>query len=303
MKELLQRSKYFLRRYPELEGWLNYKPVYEERYERFLMQLVKTDDGEIMLDNGCGNGRFSLAMAGEGAQVVSLDINKKMIETVNERRRRQGLVDKINPIRGDIQSLPFRDEVFDKVVVVHNLWYIPEYELAVMEMLRVVRAGGEIIADQTNLLYPPFLLGKIVGMIQKRPVALCRTAKEFLRPFAKHPIQVFSIEATSFCKSLLLLTRPLNKLTELFLSLGEIDFHIMPELRPLALRFTIKCVKLGSLEYSKPSSPAALIVSHRTIPTNWRKIVIDFRNKLYELLNHYTTRGTWFKKNEMLSEV
>lgn len=209
------------------------------------MQLIKTDDGEMILDNGCGNGRFSWAMAGEGAQVVSLDVNKRAVETVNERRRRQGFVDKINPIRGDIQNLPFRDEAFDKVLTVHNLWYIPEYELAAMEMLRVVRAGGEIIADQLNSLYPLFLLEKIAGMIHKKPLALYRTAKEFLRPFAKHPIQVFSIVATSFCKSLLLLTSPLNKLIKLLGSLGDIDFHIMPELRPLALRFVVVVARGG----------------------------------------------------------
>ena len=88
-------SSYFLGGYQELIGWLQYESVHKNQYDDFLMKLIMPVENKLILDDGCGNGRFSLSMAAFGADVVSLDINKRMAEEVNRKKYSENLVDKV----------------------------------------------------------------------------------------------------------------------------------------------------------------------------------------------------------------
>jgi len=49
-------------------------------------------------------------------------------------------------IAGDAQWLPFADASFDCILAMHMLYHVPDRDLAIAEMRRVLRPGGVLLA-------------------------------------------------------------------------------------------------------------------------------------------------------------
>jgi ubiquinone/menaquinone biosynthesis C-methylase UbiE len=66
------------------------------------------------LDLGCGMGYYSIAMAkmvGPSGRVVSVDLQRKMLEVMQKRAARKGVSDRIEPVRASHGDIRFRGEV------------------------------------------------------------------------------------------------------------------------------------------------------------------------------------------------
>lgn len=196
-------SKYFTNR--KFVNWLEYEDP-KEGYNLQVISFLNPRKSESILDNGCGNGRFSLEMADKGAKVVSLDVNKFMVQTVKRRAIDRELNQEIDVIIADSQNLPLRDRLFDKVLCVHNLWYIPLYHKAVNEMLRVTKDGGRLIVDQISerihtrhiWIHGVFYgIHRLIAILSKvgREITpeFFRAPEQFLIPFANYSTRFYSI--------------------------------------------------------------------------------------------------------------
>lgn len=192
-------SKYFINNVSK--HWLSYD--ISEGYDFQVLELLHPKKKELILDNGCGNGRFSLGIASKGAKVVSLDINKIMVKNT-KRKLIKGEFRKVADVMvADCQSLPFKNGIFDKVLCVHNLHYIPSCGTAVAEMLRTVKIGGTVIVDQlSEKLFARraktrffWELRRIMSRIfgQKAPPEFLRTSNQFSHLFIRHTTQFYSV--------------------------------------------------------------------------------------------------------------
>jgi ubiquinone/menaquinone biosynthesis C-methylase UbiE len=148
------------------------------------------------LDNGTGNGRFASELASKGCDVVALDINLTLTKAA-----RQNTIENrsVHVILADMTNLPFSHHCFDKIICVHNLWYVPGYEKAIYEMRRVLRQGGILVADHLNLFDPAmyrrmaFYTILVLALAKKRIADIGRTSKALLRPFQGAKFQVWSV--------------------------------------------------------------------------------------------------------------
>ena len=188
-------SRYFLGDHGSLSGWIAYQT---DDYSALIMNLLYPKQNELILDNGAGNGRFSIAMAENGARVISLDINKRILRSAAESLKQKRLNDRAELILGDIQNLPFKDDVFDRVLCVHNLWYVSDYKKAVDEMFRTLKNEGKVIADHLNLfnrhVFSGGLIYAIVKIFRRNPTPLfLRTPQQILSPFTAFETEVFSL--------------------------------------------------------------------------------------------------------------
>ena len=132
-----------------MQHWLGYT---SDTYLHFLIGQLQPEENETILDNGCGNGRFSITLGQEGARVVALDLNLSLLKKTAVRAHEEKLNRRIEFILADMQNLPFKAGVFDKILCAHNLWYVPNYRIAAKEMLRTLRKNGEIVLDHLNVL-------------------------------------------------------------------------------------------------------------------------------------------------------
>jgi ubiquinone/menaquinone biosynthesis C-methylase UbiE len=102
---------------------------------KFLFDYTKA--GEKILDLGCGNGRFSQYL--EETDYVGIDFSEGMISEARKRFPKKTF------FIGDLLSLPFKEECFDKIYSIAVIHHLPShgYRLqALAEIKRVLKKEG-----------------------------------------------------------------------------------------------------------------------------------------------------------------
>jgi SAM-dependent methyltransferase len=122
------------------EGDLNRELLLDPVLLEWLEPLPKG----LILDIGCGEGRFSRKMTGPGSTVIGLDPVVALAETAH---RKGGLF-----LVGDGEKLPFPSERFDLALSYLVLLDIPDYRAAIREMARVLKPGGHALIANVNPL-------------------------------------------------------------------------------------------------------------------------------------------------------
>ena len=121
-----------------------------KHYElELILDLLGPRPGELILDAGCGTGVFTAGIIMSGAHVTGLDISRPMLKQAGNK-----LGSTFAMVRGDILTLPFRDNCFDKVVSITALEFIMDARTAIAELFRVTKGGGEIVIATLNSLSP-----------------------------------------------------------------------------------------------------------------------------------------------------
>jgi ubiquinone/menaquinone biosynthesis C-methylase UbiE len=101
-------------------------------------------EGDRVIDVGCGTGGLSLALVSvaEVGSVVGVDLSEVYLEDAERKN-----VDKrLTFEKGDATALPFSDNSFDKAMSMLVLQFVPDADIAIDEMRRVVRSGGVVSA-------------------------------------------------------------------------------------------------------------------------------------------------------------
>jgi ubiquinone/menaquinone biosynthesis C-methylase UbiE len=97
------------------------------------------------LEVGAGTGFFSLNLkqAGVLGEVHVTDLSPGMVEAARRNARRLGFA--VEGRVADAERLPYDDDTFDVVVGHAVIHHIPDVELALREMLRVLKPGGRFV--------------------------------------------------------------------------------------------------------------------------------------------------------------
>lgn len=105
--------------------------------------------GLDVLDMGCGEGAYVVALAEAGANAHGVEFEAAKVEGL---RRRHPDFDSV--VQGDIENLPFEDGSFDLVLLNEVLEHVPHQERALGEARRVLRPDGRLVILSPNRLYP-----------------------------------------------------------------------------------------------------------------------------------------------------
>jgi SAM-dependent methyltransferase len=136
------------------EGWAHFAP-FEAHTTPCAAELVKragVRPGQRVLDVACGTGVVSVTAARLGAQVTGLDLTPVLLERARENARIAGV--QIDWHEGDAEQLPFGEATFDVVLSQFGHIFAPRPEVAIGEMLRVLKPGGTIAFST----WPPELI-------------------------------------------------------------------------------------------------------------------------------------------------
>ena len=117
---------------------------YYRRYVNFVTEHLPKQPARV-LDIGCGAGWSTLMMREAGHDAHGLDLYP------SDRVEVRAFAD-IPYTQGDAQHLPFADATFDAVAMYQVLEHVPEPELALREIMRVLRPGGRLVVVGPNLL-------------------------------------------------------------------------------------------------------------------------------------------------------
>ncbi len=142
-------------------GWAHFAP-FEAITTPCAARLVKragVRSGQLVLDAACGTGVVSVTAARLGARVTGLDLTPELLERARENARIAGV--EIHWHEGDVEKLPVGDKTFDFVLSEFGHIFAPRPEVAIGEMLRVLKPGGTIAFST----WPPELfVGKMFAL-------------------------------------------------------------------------------------------------------------------------------------------
>jgi len=131
--------------------WVDEGP-YFRAHSQFWFEAIKGISCDVILDLGCGRGRFTVPLAKIGEKIIAADLNHRMLRLVKERAHTYSIVDKIDCVVCDGQYLPFKDEAFDLVNFIGTLIHIPDQQKTLNEIAHVVKREGYVAIDHTNYL-------------------------------------------------------------------------------------------------------------------------------------------------------
>jgi ubiquinone/menaquinone biosynthesis C-methylase UbiE len=134
-----------------MQEWLPYDSV-ADTYERVhaprfaepardLVAMAEPPEGGAVLDVGTGTGvaaGFAGEAIGPSGCAVGVDLSEPMMARGTKARPRVAFVEAAG------EGLPFRDQSFDAVVGNFVISHVPDYEVTLASLKRVVKLGGKV---------------------------------------------------------------------------------------------------------------------------------------------------------------
>jgi SAM-dependent methyltransferase len=146
------------------QGWAHFSPLEALTIPQAarLVRHAKVRSGDKLLDVGCGTGVVAITAAKLGAQVTALDLTPELLERARENARISQV--SVEWHEGDAENLPFDDASFDVVTSQFGHIFAPRPEVAIAELLRVLKPGGTLAFSS----WPPELyVGRSFVLIGK----------------------------------------------------------------------------------------------------------------------------------------
>ena len=115
-----------------------------------LLDLRSTDD---VLEVGFGHGATiaRVAAAVSGGRVSGVDPSPEMCAMASRRNRRAIEAGRVALRQASVEDLPFPVASFDKVLLVHTVYFWPDLAPVFVEIARVLRpAGRVVVAHRTD---------------------------------------------------------------------------------------------------------------------------------------------------------
>lgn len=145
-------------------GWAHFAPLQALTTEPAaqLVRFAGIRSGDRVLDVACGTGVVAVTAARRGATVTGLDLTPELIDVARDNAR-LGAVE-VDWREGDVESLPFAADSYDVVVSQFGHMFAPRPDVAIGEMLRVLKPGGTIAFST----WPPELFtGRMFALTTK----------------------------------------------------------------------------------------------------------------------------------------
>lgn len=96
-----------------------------------------------VLELGCGPGYYSAEVARNisNGKLTLVDIQQEMLDMAKKRLDSLG-ISNVTYVQADATALPFENENFDVVYLIAMLGEVPDKEMCIRELHRVLRTGG-----------------------------------------------------------------------------------------------------------------------------------------------------------------
>ncbi|WP_447979446.1 class I SAM-dependent methyltransferase [Candidatus Nitrospira bockiana] len=114
------------------------------------LRLLQVEPGQRILDAGCGDGRIVYELTRKGCRVFGRDVSERAIAFA------ELLVPAADVKRGDLRSLEFPDNFFDRILLFGVLEHlpVPDMKNVLRELQRVARPGGRIAVLVPSTVVP-----------------------------------------------------------------------------------------------------------------------------------------------------
>ena len=127
---------------------------------RALSRIFDREGVRDVLDIACGTGDFSLEIARrlpEGGHVTGLDLSRGMLDVMDAKVSAAGMEGLISAAQGDSEQMDFASDSFDCATIGFGIRNFENREVALKEILRVLRPGGSLVILELSVPSTPVL--------------------------------------------------------------------------------------------------------------------------------------------------
>jgi len=110
--------------------------------------------GGAALDLGCGPGVLLPSLLERCSSVAAVDVSPEMLERARTAIAGRPGADRVSISLGSADAIPFGDRSFDVVTCIGVISYWPNTEKGLAEVARVLRPGGTLILQASNIVAP-----------------------------------------------------------------------------------------------------------------------------------------------------
>jgi SAM-dependent methyltransferase len=157
--------------------------------------------GDRVLDLGCGSGthfEWIAQLIGPEGSIVGYDPDDENLKLAADRIAGKAYAGRVELHNGPIDKLPFSDGEFDAVWCAGTLQYEPDPVASIGEMVRVVRPGGRVAAQDVemhSMLLGPVPDDLLLALKGSLPAGLTGHDGEFVDWFIGHKLRGYFLEA------------------------------------------------------------------------------------------------------------
>lgn len=163
------------------------QPISRKRFLHSTGWSAEVLEGKMVLDIGCGAGRFAEIALSLGAIVVAVDYST----AVDACWQNLGDHPNLNVVQADLYALPFRPATFDYIYSLGVLQHTPDVKRSLQVLPSSLKPGGELVVDSylkrwLNIFKPkywlrPFTAGmspnRIFSLVQRSVPTLLYISK------------------------------------------------------------------------------------------------------------------------------
>jgi ubiquinone/menaquinone biosynthesis C-methylase UbiE len=131
-------------------------PALDTPWHRLVQDALRPAEdvnGRVILEIACGRGELAqwCAATAHPALLIAADFS---LHAVRLARRRAGGAPAVRFLQADAQSIPLPAASVDTVICCETIEHVPEPQVAVRELARVLRPGGRLYLTTPNYLGP-----------------------------------------------------------------------------------------------------------------------------------------------------
>jgi ubiquinone/menaquinone biosynthesis C-methylase UbiE len=111
------------------------------------IELLEIAPMDSILEIGFGAGRAIQHMAAQArrGKVSGIDLSSTMVQTARLRNAWAVQAGRVVLQQGDLMSLPFENEQFDKILSIHTFYFWPDKMRGISEIRRTLKTGGKLV--------------------------------------------------------------------------------------------------------------------------------------------------------------
>lgn len=120
----------------------------DKTWRKRAIKLIAEDRPQQILDVACGTGDFSIEIAehtNPETIVTGLDLSSGMLAVMDRKVAEAGLSERIFTQQGNSEAMDFAADSFDRVTIAFGIRNFENREVALKEILRVLKPGGRLV--------------------------------------------------------------------------------------------------------------------------------------------------------------
>jgi arsenite methyltransferase len=158
-------------------------PFWSAPFGQRLLEKINYKSDQTVLDIGLSTGFPMLEIAsrlGESSMVYGVDAWTNAVERCMQKAELRGIQNAM-PLRGSVYELPFEQNTFDLVVSNNGFTDIAEKAVALKEIHRVTKPGGELLfCSQLPDMFMPFYQSLIELLSKRRAIKAIERVKDLI---------------------------------------------------------------------------------------------------------------------------